>query len=57
MSLFKPKYITFDCSGTLTRFQMTEMTQTLFADRIAADKMDDFIRDFSSYRMDEILGP
>ena len=22
MSIFKPKYITFDCYGTLTRFQM-----------------------------------
>ena len=57
MSLFKPKYVTFDCYGTLTRFQMTEMTRTLFADRIPAGKMDAFIRDFSSYRLDEVLGP
>lgn len=56
MSGFRPKYITFDCYGTLTRFRMTEMTQELFADRIPADKMDAFIRDFSSYRMDEVLG-
>jgi 2-haloacid dehalogenase len=57
MALFKPKYVTFDCYGTLTRFQMTEMTRTLFADRIPADRMDAFIRDFSSYRLDEVLGP
>jgi 2-haloacid dehalogenase len=57
MTLFKPKYITFDCYGTLTRFQMIDMTRQIFADRVAADRMDDFIRDFASYRMDEVLGP
>lgn len=56
MSLFKPKYITFDCYGTLTRFQMAEMARVMFADRIPAEKMDDFIRDFSAYRLDEVLG-
>lgn len=57
MPTFKPKYITFDCYGTLTRFQMSDMTRVLFADRIPPDKMDAFIRDFSSFRMDEVLGP
>jgi 2-haloacid dehalogenase len=57
MSLFKPKFITFDCYGTLTRFRMSEMTRDMFADRIPADRMDDFIRDFATYRLDEILGP
>jgi 2-haloacid dehalogenase len=57
MTRFKPKYITFDCYGTLTRFRMDEVTRELFADRIPAEKMDAFIRDFSSYRLDEILGP
>lgn len=56
MSLFKPKFITFDCYGTLTRFQMAEMAREMFADRIPAEKMNDFIRDFSSYRLDEVLG-
>jgi hypothetical protein len=42
MALFKPKYITFDCYGTLTRFRMSEMARDMFADRIAAEKMDDF---------------
>lgn len=57
MTRFKPKFITFDCYGTLTRFRMDEVTRELFADRIPAEKMDAFIRDFSSYRLDEILGP
>jgi len=56
MTMFQPKYITFDCYGTLTRFQMSDMTRVMFADRISADKMDAFIRDFSSYRLDEVLG-
>ena len=33
------------------------MTRTMFADRIPAEKMDDFIRDFATYRLDEVLGP
>lgn len=57
MSLFKPKYITFDCYGTLTHFQMIDTTRRLFAARVPADRMDDFIRDFASYRLDEVLGP
>ena len=57
MTVFRPKYISFDCYGTLTRFRMTEMTRDMFADRIPVDRMNDFIRDFSTYRLDEILGP
>ncbi len=57
MSSFRPKYITFDCYGTLTRFRMGEMAREMFADRIPAESMDAFVRDFASYRLDEILGP
>ncbi len=57
MAEFRPKYITFDCYGTLTRFRMREMTREIFADRIPAERMDDFIKDFGAYRLDEILGP
>lgn len=56
MALFKPKYITFDCYGTLTRFRMSEMAREMFADRISAEKLDDFVRDFATYRLDEVLG-
>ena len=34
MSVFKPKYISFDCYGTLIYFEMAPMAQKLFADRI-----------------------
>ena len=54
--IFRPKYITFDCYGTLTRFRMGDMTREMFADRIPAEQMSQFIADFSSYRLDEVLG-
>jgi 2-haloacid dehalogenase len=56
MSPIRPKYITFDCYGTLTWFQMSEMAREVYRDRIAPERMEAFVRDFASYRFDEILG-
>ncbi|GGZ31089.1 haloacid dehalogenase type II [Asticcacaulis endophyticus] len=53
---FRPKYISFDCYGTLIYFQMAPMARKLFADRVAPEHMDAFCKDFSSYRLDEVLG-
>ena len=53
---FRPKYITFDCYGTLTRMRMGDMARKMFADRIPADRMEQFLADFSAYRFDECLG-
>jgi 2-haloacid dehalogenase len=53
---FRPKYITFDCYGTLTRFRMSELARDMFADRVPADRMEQFLADFSAYRFDECLG-
>ena len=52
----RPKYISFDCYGTLINFHMGDMTRELFADRVAPDRMDQFVRDFSAYRLDEVMG-
>jgi 2-haloacid dehalogenase len=54
--MFRPKYITFDCYGTLTRFRISDMTRELFKDRVAAEGMDTFAADYSAYRFDEVLG-
>jgi 2-haloacid dehalogenase len=54
--MLKPKYITFDCYGTLTHFQMSNMARVMLKDRVPVDKMDAFVRDFGSYRFDEVLG-
>jgi 2-haloacid dehalogenase len=56
MPPFRPKYITFDCYGTLTRFQMGELAREVFADRVPASSMDAFVKDFAAYRLDEVLG-
>ncbi|MFD7161447.1 haloacid dehalogenase type II [Kribbella sp. NPDC059898] len=53
---FKPKYITFDCYGTLTNFQMNDAARPLIADVIAAEQTDQFLKDFRAYRIDEVLG-
>jgi 2-haloacid dehalogenase len=53
---FQPKYITFDCYGTLTAFGMSAMTRELIADRIDAERMEDFLDDFEAFRGDEVLG-
>ncbi|MEV0779973.1 haloacid dehalogenase type II [Streptomyces sp. NPDC050433] len=53
---FRPKYITFDCYGTLTLFQMSALTRELYADRVTADRMEDFLDDFEAYRIDEVIG-
>jgi 2-haloacid dehalogenase len=53
---FEPKYITFDCYGTLTAFGMSAVTRELLADRVPQDKIEDFLDDFEAYRIDEVLG-
>ena len=53
---FEPKYITFDCYGTLTAFGMSAVTRELIADRVPAERMEDFLDDFEAFRGDEVLG-
>ncbi|HEX7682571.1 MAG TPA: haloacid dehalogenase type II [Trinickia sp.] len=53
---FEPKYITFDCYGTLTRFRMAETTRELYGNELDADKLERLVRFFSAYRRDEVLG-
>lgn len=52
-----PKYITFDCYGTLTNFQMSDVTRGLMSDQIDQADMGTFLDDFEAYRMDEVIGP
>jgi 2-haloacid dehalogenase len=52
----KPKYVSFDCYGTLIYFEMAPVARALYADRITAGDMDAFVADFSAYRLDEVLG-
>ena len=56
MSTFRPKFITFDCYGTLIHFRMAESARDLFADRVSPQHMEQFCKDFAAYRLDEVLG-
>jgi 2-haloacid dehalogenase len=55
-TIFRPKYITFDCYGTLTRFRMSEMARGFYAGQVPEERMDAFCKNWSSYRFDEVLG-
>lgn len=57
MQKFRPKFVTFDCYGTLTYFQMSALARKRFAGRVAPAQLDSFVKDFSAYRFDEVLGP
>ena len=54
---FEPRFITFDCYGTLTNFQMGAVTRELLADLVPPDRIDAFLDDFEAQRLDEVLGP
>lgn len=57
MTALHPKYISFDCYGTLIDFQIGSLTRTLLAGQIAEAQLPAFLADFSAYRFDETLGP
>lgn len=53
---FQPKFITFDCYGTLTAFGMSAVTRELVADRLPGDRVEEFLDDFEAFRGDEVMG-
>ncbi|MHB9806214.1 haloacid dehalogenase type II [Pantoea ananatis] len=54
--IYQPKFISFDCYGTLINFEMGPTAKGLFADRIAEQRMPAFLNSFRFYRLDEVLG-
>lgn len=57
MSRSKPKFITFDCYGTLIYFEMAPAARRVYSGRLTPEQMDAFCDTFSAYRLDEVLGP
>ncbi|MDF0600956.1 haloacid dehalogenase type II [Psychromarinibacter sp. C21-152] len=53
---FRPKFITFDCHGTMIFFDMAGAARDHYADTLGPERMEVFIRDFAAYRLDEVLG-
>jgi 2-haloacid dehalogenase len=56
MSDLRPKYVTFDCYGTLTWFQIGETTRRVLGERLPDAQAEAFLKDFNWYRFDEVLG-
>ncbi|MEH2487444.1 haloacid dehalogenase type II [Bradyrhizobium sp. AZCC 2230] len=56
MATFRPKYITFDCYGTLTNFDMAGAARRVYGSELTSTAMAKLIKDFSAYRLDEVLG-
>jgi 2-haloacid dehalogenase len=54
--IFRPKYITFDCYGTLIYFRMHELAYDIYSSQLPRDRMHQFIKDFAAYRLDEVMG-
>jgi 2-haloacid dehalogenase len=53
---FRPKFITFDCYGTLTYFRMHEVAYDIYGGQLPPARMDQFVKDFAAYRLDEVMG-
>ena len=53
---FRPKFVTFDCYGTLINFDMAGAARRIYADQLSPELMAAFIRSFSAFRLDEVLG-
>lgn len=53
---FRPKFVSFDCHGTMIFFDMASAARDHYAAQLAPAQMAAFIRDFSAYRLDEVLG-
>ena len=55
---FEPKFITFDCYGTLTKFShLNTLARSIYSDRLSDSELDRWIDLNRIYRFDEIMGP
>ena len=53
---FRPKFVTFDCYGTLTNFDMAGAARRVYGAELSEPAMAAFIKHFAAYRLDEVLG-
>ncbi|HVZ44842.1 MAG TPA: haloacid dehalogenase type II [Ramlibacter sp.] len=53
---FRPKYITFDCYGTLTYYPMHQAAYDIYEGQLAPQQMRSFLESFNDYRFDEAMG-
>ena len=53
---FRPKYVSFDCYGTLINFEIGSVTRRLIGDRLSEEQITAFLPQFSKYRYDQVCG-
>ncbi|HTR58565.1 MAG TPA: haloacid dehalogenase type II [Casimicrobiaceae bacterium] len=53
---FRPKYITFDCYGTLTYYPMHQAAYDIYEGQLQPERMHAFLKSFNDYRFDEAMG-
>jgi 2-haloacid dehalogenase len=54
--IFRPKYISFDCYGTLINWDTDAITRRLLAGRLPDEQWPAFKKVFRGYRFDEVCG-
>lgn len=52
-----PRFVTFDCYGTLTDFRITALTRERLASRVGRGRLEALLASYTHYRYDEVLGP
>ena len=57
MTVFKPKFVTFDCYGTLIKFDMAPSAARHFSDRVSEADMPAFTTDFLVIALMKCLAP
>jgi 2-haloacid dehalogenase len=55
-TLDHPKYVSFDCLGTLIDFEIASTTRRLLGDRLTEPQIEVFLHQFSKYRYDQVCG-
>ena len=53
---FRPKFITFDCHGTMINFDMAGATTDHYGDTLRPEALARLVKNFAAYRVDEVLG-
>jgi 2-haloacid dehalogenase len=56
VSRFRPRYVTFDCYGTLVDFRMSDVAEEVVGARLNEELVQDFLQAFAAYRLDEVMG-
>ncbi|GAB3855345.1 haloacid dehalogenase type II [Nocardioides maradonensis] len=56
MTDYRPKYVSFDCYGTLINYEIDAATRKVVRGQISDEDFPAFRRSFSKYRYDQVLG-